>query len=234
MKKRISVIVPSYQHGFCIADCLTSLLKQTRKPDEIIVVDDGSTDNTQERLSSFSQQIISLRQDNHGAPHARMTGFDRSSGEYILFCDADIMASPKALEKLEHTLEMNPVASYSYANFFWGYKRFPSHAFDARTLREQNYIHSTSLIRREYFPGFDVSLKRFQDWDLWLTMLERGYIGVWVDEYLFRVQNSRGRKGISTWLPSCVYKIPWPIFGWTPKAVKSYEEAKKVIMNKHV
>jgi len=93
------------------------------------------------------------------------------------------------------------------------------------------YITTTSLIRAKDFPGFDESLKKFQDWDLWLTMLEQGKIGVWIPEVLF---SAKPRKaGISTWLPSFIHKIPWPIFGWMPREVENYQKAKRVIEEKH-
>ena len=102
--------------------------------------------------------------------------------------------------------------------------------FNPDKLRKENYIMTASLIRRNDFPYFDKELKRFQDWDLWLTMLEHGHIGVWVPAVLFRVVNTRGT--MSTWLPSFVYKLPkW--LGIQPKAVARYNEAVARIKEKH-
>jgi len=78
---------------------------------------------------------------------------------------------------------------------------------------------------------WDENLKRFQDWDLWLTMGEQGKTGVWVDEYLFRVLTRK--NGMSAWLPSFVYKVP---FRWIPglrRAVLNYDKAKKLVVDKH-
>ena len=93
------------------------------------------------------------------------------------------------------------------------------------------YIMTTSLIRAKDFPGFDESLKKFQDWDLWLTMLEQNKTGVWVPEILFSV--APRKSGMSSWLPSFVHKIPWPIFGWMPREVRRYREAEQIIREKY-
>lgn len=214
--------------------CLDSLLRQTRLPDEVIVVNNGSTDDTRARLSPYIDRITYLDfQQNEGAPAARMAGFERSTGSLLFFCDADVVAETTMLEELEKALQTHPDASYAYSSFFWGRRRFVSHAFDHDALRENNYINTMSLIRREHFPGFDLSLRRFQDWDLWLTMLEQGHTGVFVDAFLFTVQQQRGRRGISQWLPSFVYRIPWKKLGWTPRAVNAHEKSRQIIRKKH-
>ncbi|MBI4438059.1 glycosyltransferase family 2 protein [Candidatus Uhrbacteria bacterium] len=229
----ISVIIPTYQHGKTIAACLESLFAQTRPPEEILVVDDGGTDDTRARLAPYLDRIQYVFQENRGAPAARMAGFSRSTGDLILFCDADVVAAPTLLEDLERALALHPEASYAYASFSLGRRRFRSHTFDARALRSNNFIHTTSLIRRAHFPGFDLSLKRFQDWDLWLTMLEQGRTGVFVDAFLFTVTHARGRRGISQWLPEIAYRIPWKRLGWTPRRVQRYQEARRIIERKH-
>ena len=99
------------------------------------------------------------------------------SGDAVIFCDADVLMREDMLETLERALRQNPGSEYAYCAFKFGFKSFPSQPFDADALRRQNYIHTTSLMKREAFPGFDPSIKRLQDWDLWLTMLEEGENG---------------------------------------------------------
>ncbi|NQV89222.1 MAG: glycosyltransferase family 2 protein [Parcubacteria group bacterium] len=229
----ISVIIPTYQHAKTLVRCVDSILSQTLKPDEIIVVDDGSTDDTEKVLTPYLDRIQYIKQDNQGAPVARNRGFDESTGEYVIFWDADVVGHTHKLETLQKALTEHSETSWAYPSFRWGRKVFKGKPFDTGALREANYIHTTSLIRREDFPGFDPSLKRFQDWDLWLTMSEQGARGVWVDEVLFDVLIEKNRDSYSQWLPSVTYKIPWPIFGWTPKAILNHKAARDVIANKH-
>ena len=242
----ISVIIPAYQHADILGACLESVLNQTLKPKEIMVVDDGSTDNTQEVLDMFVRRrstgrpvgttpILKIhKKENQGNPNpTRNKGFELSSGSYVIFLDADVVMKPDMLEKLYGALESNPEAGFAYSSFKFGWKKFNSFPYDADRLKKMNYIHTSALIRRDAFPGFDENIKRFQDWDLWLTMLENGYEGVFVPEELFTAvqAHGRGKISISSWRPSFFYKIPW--FGRKPESVKKYEEARKIILKKH-
>jgi glycosyltransferase involved in cell wall biosynthesis len=231
MMPKISVIIPTYEHGDTIETCLLSLFDQTFKDFEIIVVNDGSTDNTAEILEKYKDRVKIINQENRGAPSARNGGFRESTGQFVIFCDADTKTKPEMLAKMMEALENNPEASYAYSSFNWGWKAFNLHEFDGEALKKMNYITSTTLIRRERFPGWDENLKKFQDWDLWLQMLEQKHVGVWVPEFLFTVKPRK--TGISRWLPSFVYKIPWKRLGWMPKEVKKYNEALKIIKEKH-
>ncbi len=231
--KNISVIIPCYNHAKTIAMCLESLFAQSLAPSEVLVVDDGSTDELDASLAPYLSRIKLIRQKNGGGPVARNRGFRESTGAFVMFCDADACLRRDALERLFRALKDHPGAAYAYASFRFGWKKFPLGAFDADRLRKHNYIHTGSLIRREKFPGFDETLKRFQDWDLWLTMLERGDVGVWVPELLMRARVSLVRGGISNWLPKLAYRIPWKRLGWKPRRVAEYEAAADIIRKKH-
>ncbi len=231
MTSKISVIIPTYEHGDTIETCLLSLLDQTFRDFEIIVVNDGSTDNTVEVLKKYKDRVKIINQENRGAPSARNRGFRESVGQFVIFSDADVKAKPEMLAKMFQALEKNPEASYAYSSFNWGWKAFNLHEFDIEALKKMNYITATTLIRREHFPGWDESFKKFQDWDLWLQMLEQGHAGVWVPEFLFTVKPRR--TGISSWLPGFMYKIPWEKIGWAPKAIEKYNAALKIIKEKH-
>jgi glycosyltransferase involved in cell wall biosynthesis len=229
----ISIIIPTYQHGATIASCLKSIFAQTLQPEEIIVINDGSTDETLEVLKPFRHKIILMNQENQGNQMARNRGFENALGEFVLFCDADISMRPDMLEKMYEKLKRHPEASYAYSGFRFGWKKFSSFPFDPVRLEHINYIHTTSLVRREHFPGFDVHIKKFQDWDIWLTMLSQGHIGVFIDDELFRIIDVKGRTGISKWLPKYAYKIPWRLFHWCPWRIKNYEEAREILFKKH-
>lgn len=230
----ISLIIPVYNHADTLRPCLLSLVRQTYRPLETIIVNDGSTDNFSETMEKILTEPIFkdlniklINQSNQGGNAARNHGFRESQGELVFFCDADIIAKDQMLEKLAHALQKNPQASYAYSQFKFGWKKFSSHVFDPGLLKKVNYINTMALIRRQDFVGFDESIRRFQDWDLWLTMLEQNKTGVLVPEILYQALVG-GRIGISNWLPRFMYRLPWKT-----KAVKKYEAARKIITEKH-
>lgn len=232
-KHTISVIIPAYQHAYAIAACLDSILAQSIEPDEIIVVNDGSTDGVEKVLEPYLSSIKLINQNNSGSNATRNRGFAESTGDYIIFCDADLVMQPDMLEKMKDMLDAHPEVSYVYCGFRYGWKSFSSYPFNEARLRRMNFIHTSALIRREHFPGFDQNINRLQDWDVWLTMLNQGYIGILIDEQLFYIQEDKGRVGISQWRPAFMYSIPWRRLGWMPKAIKKYYDARAVIAKKH-
>src|SRR5680860_76902 len=229
----ISVIIPLYNGEKTIVKTLTSLINQTYQDFEVIIINDGSTDNSEVIASSYLQKIQSnnrfffLSQDNQGAPAARNKGFKESKGEFILFCDADAILAPMALEAMLNNLQRHPEASYAYSSFNWGKKLFRLNEFNPEQLKTAPYIHSLSLIRRVDFPvtGWDESIKKFKDWDLWLTMLEQKKIGIWIPQVLFKILPG---GTMSSWLPSFAYKL----LPFLP-AVKKYQTAMQIIKQKH-
>lgn len=227
----ISIIIPVYNQAGHLANCLAGIKKQTYNNYEIIIVDDGSTDDiikvVEEFKKNFGLKLIYHEQENKGAPAARNKGAKLAGGEYIIFCDADAVMKPVMLETMLKTLKNNPQASFCYSSFIWGHKKFKLWPFDAEKLKIMPYITTTSLIRSKDFPGFDESLKKFQDWDLWLTMMERGHTGIFVDQILFKLAVS-GTQTMSGWLPSCAYKL----LPWLPR-VKKYNQAMAIIKQKH-
>jgi glycosyltransferase involved in cell wall biosynthesis len=228
----ISVIIPTYQHGETIAACLDSVFKQTIKDIEVIVINDGSADGTDKAIAPFLDRIIYRKTMNSGAPKSRNLGFSLSSGKYVIFLDADIVMKPRMLEELRKALEQHPEASYAYAGFRFGIARFRGERFDAERLRRMNFIHTSALIRRGDFPGFDESLKRFQDWDLWLTLLEKGKVGISVNKILFSAK-PRSRFGISQWRPKIFFSPLFAALGIRSEAVDKYRAAAAVIAAKH-
>jgi len=229
----ISVIIPVYNQAEKLKQTLISLNKQSYRDFEVIIVNDGSTDNPEKTFTDFleiNQSELSFyyfNQVNLGAPAARNHGFREAKGDFLFFCDADAVLEPKALETLLEALIQNPEASYAYPSFKWGHKLFKGQTFDANKLQQKPYIHTMALIRQKDFTitGWDESIKKFQDWDLWLTMLENNKFGIFVNEFLFTVAPG---GTISSWLPSFAYKL----LPFLP-AVKKYQAAMAVIYNKH-
>lgn len=234
MKPLVSVIIPTYNHEAELMECLKSIAIQSYRPFEVIVVDDGSTDRTRERLREtrtwFDMEIVELG-SNQGAAVARNRGKERSRGSLLLFVDADADLRPHAIERMATELATHPDADFVYSSFRFGWKLFRSRPFSADDLRKSPYIHTTSLLRREKFPGFDESLKKFQDWDLWLTIAERGGKGIWVPEELFSLKVRR--QGMSRWLPSFFHRLPWQIIGWMPRELRNYRKWERIVKEKH-
>lgn len=227
----ISIIIPTYNHKKLLPRCLHSIRRQTFKDYEIIVVDDGSNYNVSELLKDFPE-VKFYQQEHRGAPAARNKGFNFSQGEFIIFTDDDVIMKPNMLLLMHQTLLANPQISYVYSSYKLGWKMIRSLSFNKERLKKINYIHTTSLMRREDFPGFDESLKKFQDWDLWLTLMAKDKIGSNLSEVLYQIiKPSAGH--MSTWLPKFIYDLPWPIFGHTPKIIQNYRQAKKIIYQKH-
>ena len=95
----ISVIIPTYQRADLVAGAIESVLAQTYQDYEIIVVNDGSTDNTKEVLATFGNSITAIHQENRGLSAARNAGITISSGKYIAFLDDDDLWLPEKLAK---------------------------------------------------------------------------------------------------------------------------------------
>ncbi len=229
----VSIYIATYQHARTLGKCIESILAQTYRPIEVIVVDDGSTDNTAEVLQKFDKKIRVIYQENAGANPARNRGFTETAGEFTICSDADVIMKPRMVEEYVRQLQRHPEASYAYGGFKFGWKVFRDVPFSAERLRKMNFVHTTTLVRRKDFPGFDPAIKRFQDWDVWLTMLEQGKIGVlvpgvWCDVLI----DGESRIG-SSWLPSFVYQLPWKRLGWMPKRVQKYHDARIAIAKKH-
>jgi len=213
-KGLVSVIIPTYNRPDTLKDTLESLFSQSYKDFEVIVVDDGSDIDITPITKGYAVRII--RQRHTGANAARNNGFRHSKGEFLLFCDDDIELNPQFLKRMVQTLRSNPDKAYAYCGFEIEGKILGMEPFNAEKLRKENCISGVSLIRRRKFPGFDPRMKRLQDWDLWLTMLEKRDEGVWVPRVLFRTKSR----------PFSISDDSHPT-GWT------YAHAYEVVRRKH-
>lgn len=232
----ISVVIPVYNRSAVFQESLRSLFAQTYRPLEVIVVDDGSAEDIRSATESIPAPpdctVHYMRQENAGAAAARNSGAQRATGAYIIFWDADIVANAHMLERMKAALDAHPAAAYAYSDFFFGRKKMHAGPFDPARLRKANYITTTSLLRRYVFPGFDVRLRRFQDWDLWLTLLKQGKEGVYVSNAEHRHIDSYGGT-MSGWLPRCAYRWPIKFLPGIHPRVQQYEQAKAAIKKKH-
>lgn len=232
---KVAIIIPVYNHAQALYRTLEAFRHQSFTESEIVIIDDASSDNPKNIVNQFSDlpiRYISWSK-NRGAPAARNEGARMTTAPYLLFLDADARLFPQAIEQMVNALDTHQHIDFVYGNHYWGNKTFLGRPFDRDVLRQRNYIHTSSMLRRSAFPGFDESLKRFQDWDLWLTMSHRGSLGMWIQEFLFTIE-PRKTGGMSHWLPSFMYRIPWDRIGWMPQEIQKYKTAELVIRKKHL
>lgn len=194
---RISVIIPVHNGAKTLGKTLASLFAQTRQPDEVIVVNDRSTDDFRSVIQPYIERLLLIDSPRVGAAAARNVGIEHATGDAFFFCDADLLLEPLLLERLSGALEKDATAAFVYCAFRWNEKIFAQQPFDPALMQGNNYISTMSLVRRDAFPGFDEALSRFQDWDVWLTIIERGGRGVAVPDVLFSVieEGTMSRRG---------------------------------------
>lgn len=136
-------------------------------------------------------------EDGEGtAPEKRNRGASKTTQPFLIFVDDDTILGKDCLKTMLDVLERTPDVGYSYSDhliFVWPGVKHPgasiqeivSKPFDPGELKRANFADTTSLMRKNVFPGFDETLHRFQDWDLWLTMLSKGVRGVYIPGVLF-------------------------------------------------
>lgn len=115
---RVSAVVPAYNAEKYIARSIDSILNQTRRPDEIIIVDDGSTDGTAEIIKNYGDKVRYIHQENAGASVARNTGVNASKGEWIAFLDCDDEWLEDHILQQVELIERNPEVVWAGANFY--------------------------------------------------------------------------------------------------------------------
>ncbi len=188
----VSVIIPNYNHASYIADAIQSVLNQDYQNYEIIVVDDGSTDNSRQVVSGFGERVRYIYQENQGLSAARNTGIATARGEYIALLDADDMYEPGFLSTLVPMLQADPEAAGIYCGYrFVDHLNHPLPQIEARkipqgqlyrVLLDGNFLVPESmLVRSQCYQNtglFDENLTACEDWDMWLRMSARNkFIG---------------------------------------------------------
>jgi len=198
---RVSVIVPCYNLGRYLGEALDSVFAQTFQDFEIVVVDDGSNDESTLRsldaLDRSRTRVISS--PNRGLPAAKNLGVTHTTGAYVCALDADDRLMPRMLEKSAAVLDADPgVAFVSH----W-LRTFGDEATDWTptdcgfpALLDMNTVNGAALVRRgalEAVGGFDESFRDgCEDWDLWIALVERGLHGVILPEILFEYRRRVG------------------------------------------
>lgn len=199
-KPLVSVIIPAYNAALLIRETIQSVLSQTYNPLEIIVVDDGSKDNTKEMLADYVQQekIRYMRQENQGQAVARLNGLKTSRGDFISFIDADDLIAPDKIALQVQYMQTHPDCGVCYSDIvhFWHHKPdillrknlnyYSGFIFD--NLIKGNFIQvMTALIRRQILEKYGMpgeEFRRSDDWYLWLNLAYHGTKFCFIDRAL--------------------------------------------------
>lgn len=195
-----SVIIAAYQAADTIGEAVESALSQTRPPQEVIVCDDGSTDDIEDAVASYRRRIVFLRQENGGEASAKNAAARAAGGDFVVILDADDVFLSERLEALSELALERPdldilttdaylevdgtVVRTCYTDTY----RFVADDQRRGILRE-NFIFGHAAVRRERLlavGGFDESIRWTTDWDCWLRMILAGSRAGLVEEPLSR------------------------------------------------
>lgn len=216
--QKVSVIMPACNSSHYVEESISSVLNQTHRNIELIVIDDGSTDETWTIINAWSERddrIIAMRQKNQGVSAARNNAISKSKGDFIAFCDSDDVWYAN---KLERQLDTIGDAVWSHCDSQYVglgyedktvYRSTYSHLYDENIfahLAVENFITTSSLLIKsdifKSFCGFDESLVALEDWKLWLQIAKEHPI-VLCNEVLldYRVQPQSTSRNARSLLP---------------------------------
>ncbi|BDC96127.1 glycosyltransferase family A protein [Treponema saccharophilum] len=184
---KFSVVMPTYNREFCICNAIASVVAQTYQNFELIIVDDGSTDNTetliQDRYKEFfkSKKFVYIKQKNSGVCAARNTGLSLAKNDWIAYLDSDNTLPPFFLETFKTEIEKNPDYSIFYSQMkrntgaVIGQELDYGHLIKGNLIDLGTFVHKRALC--EKYGLFDTKLKRLVDWDFILryTRYEKSY-----------------------------------------------------------
>jgi len=199
---KVSVIIPAYNAEKYIGEAINSVLSQMYTDFEVIVIDDGSTDETQARVKEFGELVSYYYKQNNGPASARNFGVKKAKGEFIAFLDADDLWEPEKLEKQLNFLNRHPEivlvcsAIYSFGTrsktyYLLSTKTHQGNLF--RSLFLKSFIHTSSVIIKkkaiiEDVGGFKEEYRWGEDYDLWLRIAKRFPIA-YLGEPLVRIRS---------------------------------------------
>jgi len=182
---KVSVVIPTFNRSTYVCQAIDSVLAQSLQDLEIIVVDDGSTDDTVDRLAAYENRVRTIQQRNAGPAMARNRGVISAAGEYVAFLDSDDLFYPDKLEKQVNFMEEHPELGFSCTDYSQG----PALQDQRRGVMELRGIEPgdlfshlcrrnvvctvTVLARREELGSaglFDPTLRASEDFDLWMRL----------------------------------------------------------------
>ena len=196
---KISIVIPCFNHGEFLPEAVASVTKIARDDIELIVVDDGSSDDrtVREVDKLVAQGIKVIRQGNNGPAGARNAAIRASQGEYIFPLDADDRLRSGWIDNAIAILDSDPQVGVVYGDaqcFGTRTDRWRVGPFDAGKLLNWNFIHASALYRRpvwEQNSGYDLTILRgLEDWDFWLGAMEHGWRFAYMPEVFFEYRRA--------------------------------------------
>jgi glycosyltransferase involved in cell wall biosynthesis len=182
----VSIIIPTYNRASWLLEAVESVFEQTVRDFELIIIDDGSTDDTAESLKKSARPFMYRFQENQGVSHARNQGLLSARGKWIAFLDSDDLWLPKKLESQLRFLSENPEACICQTEEIWirngrrvnpgkKHQKFSGDVF-VPSLKLCLVSPSAVMIRNDLFEQvglFDETLPACEDYDLWLRIAAR-------------------------------------------------------------
>ncbi len=194
----VSIIIPCYNYGHYLAAAVASCVDQTWNDLEIVIVNDGSSDATQQIAEDCIQrypdrQIRIIHQENSGLSASRNNAIALSTGEFILPLDADDLFEPAMVEKCARLLMNDAEASIAYTGcrYFGDVDKIPGwiRPWNFRLLCEKDILCYASMYRRnlwETIGGYSLDMdKGYEDWEFWIRAGRYGFAGKLINEPLF-------------------------------------------------
>lgn len=185
---RLSFILPVYRPNLDIlSKCVKSLKDQSLKDFEAIFVLDGKDDAARAVIKRGLPKAEIIEIEHGGACKARNEGAKHAKSDIWVFFDSDCVIEPDAAETWLMMFDRDPKTAFVYSGYRFLDEKGAIHAepFDPWLLRVRNYVSTCFPLRKEYFPGWDESLESLQDWDFWLSVVEKGGKGKFLQGYAF-------------------------------------------------
>lgn len=215
---RISVIMPARNAGSVIGAAISGVLTQTHGECELVVVDDGSTDETGPLCAAYSERIKYIAETHRGVAQARNVAISGSTGEFLALCDADDLLLPRYLEAaldayyqggagrrivMSNALLLT-VNGVSHNRELIG-KKYPRPENQRMAILQKNFVPIFSLFPRGLIDdvgGFDARRQYSEDWDLWIRAILAGW------RVLYQ-------------------PVPHALYRWTPDSLSTHEGARQ-------
>jgi glycosyltransferase involved in cell wall biosynthesis len=212
-KPNVSVLIPTFNRAHFLAECLDSVLGQTIPPSQVIVINDGSTDNTREVIAPYMDRIEYIEKENGGKSTALNFAMPRVRGDYVWIMDDDDVALPDAIETHLAVLDNEPDIGFTYTSGYIGrtgprgggiqvlrpspLPGVPEGEFFIRYMQGCLVHHDAMVVRRACYAvlgGFDPELVRGQDYEMTLRLARR-FRGLRIDKPTIIVRLHSGVRG---------------------------------------